>query len=293
MEAAAKNLTPVTLELGGKSPTIVLKDANINQAVNRICFGKFMNCGQTCIAPDYILVEKDVEKILIDTLIKRIEEFFGKDPQQSNDYGRVINVRHIKRLQKYLENQNPIYGGRFDEKDCYLSPTLILNPDPQSLLMQEEIFGPVLPIISVSSLDHAIEFINSRPKPLSLYLFSKSKPCQQKVITHTSSGSIVLNDCSTQYTILDAPFGGVGESGMGSYKGKYTFDTFSHFKTVLDSSTWFDPFLRYPPYTDRKLYWMKKLLNFKLGPVSKVVINGVVILPISYFIFKRFFSPRL
>lgn len=284
---------PLTLELGGKSPTIVLKDAKINQAVNRILFGKYINCGQTCIAPDYILVEKDIEKQLIDTLIIRIQEFFGKDPQQSNDYGRIINIRHIKRLQKYLENQNPIYGGRFDERDCYLSPTLVLNPDPNSLLMQEEIFGPILPIITISSLDNAIEFINSRPKPLALYLFSTSKRSQQQVITKTSSGAVVLNDCSIHYNLLDAPFGGVGESGMGSYKGKYSFDTFSHYKTVFDSSTWFDPFIRYPPYTDRKIYWMKKLLNLKLGTVSKIVINGVVVLPISYFIVKRFFSPRL
>jgi len=192
-----------------------------------------------------------------------------------------------------MEGQKPIYGGKYDEKDNYISPTIVLNPDPNSLLMQEEIFGPIIPIITVPSLDFAIQFINSKPKPLALYLFSSSKSSQQKVTTNTSSGAVVLNDCSIHYNLLEAPFGGVGDSGMGAYHGKYSFDTFSHYKTIFNSSTFFDPFIRYPPYTERKLYWMKMLLNFKLGTVPKLILNGVIVLPISYFVIKKLFSPRL
>jgi aldehyde dehydrogenase (NAD+) len=260
MRAAADHLCPVTLELGGKCPCIVDSNTNLEVTAARIVWSKWMNAGQTCVAPDYILVEKAFADELIAALKNKLSEFYGADPKQSADYGRIINSRHFTRLASYLEGQNVLLGGDLDADRNYIAPTLLLNPDAQSAIMHEEIFGPILPIITVDNISDSIGIINQRAKPLALYLYSKDEAFEQQVLSSTSAGNVGINDGMMFMTNPNLPFGGVGNSGMGSYHGQTGFDTFSHLKTVMKRSFMFDAPLRYPPFTSTKLKWLKKLL---------------------------------
>ncbi|MFD3155499.1 aldehyde dehydrogenase [Haloimpatiens sp. FM7330] len=260
MESAAKNLTPVTLELGGKSPCIVDTDINIKNTCRRICFGKFSNSGQTCVAPDYLLVNKNIKNDLIDELKTTITNFYGSNPQNSKYFGRIINSKHFNRLKNLLQGQNIIFGGKMDENERYISPTILDNVSLSSPIMQEEIFGPILPVIEYSSLQKAIDIINTKSKPLALYIFSKDKNVQNVILQRTSSGGVCINDTLIHITTDTLPFGGVGESGMGNYHGKASFDTFSHKKSILKSPFSIDTKV-YPPYKIT-LEKAKKLLKF-------------------------------
>jgi len=263
MRTASQHLTPVTLELGGKSPCIVWKDANIEVASRRILWGKFMNAGQTCVAPDYLLVHKDISKSLIEALINGIGKFYGPSPQQSKDYARIINQNHFERLIKYLEDGTLLFGGEHDKKDLYISPTLLSNVKQSSPVMQNEIFGPILPIIEFETMEDVIDRIRSKPKPLSLYLFTDDKSVQEAILRNTSSGGVCVNDTVSHIIGSDLPFGGVGESGFGSYHGKASFDSFTHYKSVLRRSFSFDSKMKYPPY-QVELKKIKRILKFLL-----------------------------
>ena len=252
MEAAAKSLTPVTLELGGKSPCIVAADANLDVAAHRIGWGKFLNAGQTCVAPDYILVEATKEEEFTAKLQGVIREFYGDDPHASGDFGRLANTRHHQRLSALLEGQDVIACGNGIEDERYLAPTLVRRPDPESKLMQEEIFGPILPILPVENLDEAIEFVNGREKPLALYVFTSEDETAGRVLSETSSGGACVNAAIWHVANPHLPFGGVGPSGMGSYHGRGSFETFSHKKAVVEKTTRVDPKIAYPPYTPFK-----------------------------------------
>lgn len=260
MEAAAQHLTPVTLELGGKSPCIVDADINLEHTARRITWGKFINAGQTCIAPDYILVEKSIKKDLIEALKNCIQEFYGDEPEKSCDYARIINKKHFSRLATLLNQGDIITGGTINPETFYIAPTLIDNISLDAPIMQEEIFGPILPVIEYNDLSSAIAIVNSQPKPLALYLFSKNKNLQQRILRETSSGSVCINDTVMQVGIPDLPFGGVGASGIGNYHGKASFDTFSHQKSVLKKSFLLDLKWRYAPY-EGKLDLLKRIIG--------------------------------
>ena len=250
MTAAAKNLTPVTLELGGKSPCIVDQYTNLDVAARRIVWGKFSNAGQTCIAPDYILAHESIENELLEKMKNTIYAFYGENPKTSIDYGRIINTNHYQRLMKLLAGSGDIYiGGIGDEKERYIAPTILRNVPTDAPVMAEEIFGPILPVLKIKNIDQAIAFINARPKPLSLYLFSSDREIRKRVIANTSSGSVCINFPMLQMTVPALPFGGVGASGIGAYHGKATFETFTHYKSVLIKPTWVDLSILYPPYT--------------------------------------------
>lgn len=251
MEKASRYLTPVTLELGGKSPCIVDADANIDIAARRITFGKFLNAGQTCIAPDYLLAHTKIKKQLIDKICYYLTRFYGHDPQKSPDYGRIINVERFARLSEFIKTGKVVAGGKIDASDLYIAPTLLDCVKPDDPIMQEEIFGPIFPILEYSNLDEVISFINSREKPLALYFFSSSKYKQNKILAATSSGGACINDTIVHLTNPRLPFGGVGFSGMGSYHGRFSFDTFSHHRSILSKSTLLDTLLRYPPYKNK------------------------------------------
>ncbi len=260
MSAAARHLTPVTLELGGKSPCFVDKNTNITVTARRLVWGKWMNAGQTCIAPDYVIVEKGFEQKLIAAVKEELHKQYGKTPLTSRDFGNIINHRHLKRLESYLDNVNVVHGGEIDETRPAMSPTIVLSPPLDSPVMREEIFGPILPIITVDSIDEGITFVNNRPKPLALYAFSDKDDVLDKIISRTSSGSVCTNDTMLFMTNPELPFGGVGNSGMGSYHGRAGFDTFSHLKTVMKRSFALDVFFRYAPFSSLKLSLLKKFL---------------------------------
>jgi len=260
MAAAAKHLTPVTLELGGKSPCYVDTHANLDVAAKRIVWAKFFNAGQTCVAPDYILAHKDIHDELLERMTAAITAFYGDNIQNSPDYGRIINERHHRRLMDLLKGETLLCGGYGDETIKFIEPTIVRDVSPDSSLMREEIFGPILPVLPIESTDQAIQFILEREKPLALYVFSENKDSYQRVLQQTSSGGACVNDAMTHLSALDLPFGGVGESGMGHYHGKHGFDTFSHQKSVLDKSSRFDLPLRYPPFNDAKAKWLKRLV---------------------------------
>ncbi|MEM5492050.1 aldehyde dehydrogenase family protein [Hoeflea sp. AS16] len=257
MTAAAKHLTPVTLELGGKSPCIIHDDSDLALAARRVAWGKFLNAGQTCIAPDYILVQETVADAFVDRLKASIRDFFGDDPKLSPDYPRLINERHFDRVRELISGGDIAVGGETDRSVKYIAPTVLTGVDPEATVMREEIFGPVLPIVTYRSIDEAIGFITSRPKPLALYLFAKSGEIRDQVIERTSSGGACINDVVMHLAVPELPFGGVGASGMGAYHGRTSFDTFSHARSVLTKSEHFDVPLRYPPYSKRKLGWLK------------------------------------
>lgn len=259
MTAAAKNLTPVTLELGGKSPCIVLPDANLDIAARRIAWAKFTNCGQTCIAPDYILTDPQTAAELIPKLQNEISAMFGDDPATSEDYGRIVNGSHFDRLLSLIGDSKVVIGGQSNFEDRYIAPTVLHPVNEHSLCMQSEIFGPILPVVEISGLDQAIEFVRSRPKPLAAYLFSDTEVSRQRVVNEISAGNICLNDLMMFVSIEDLPFGGVGSSGMGHYNGKSGFDNLSHCKSVLQRSMRPDLKLRYAPASKTKLKWLRRL----------------------------------
>ena len=261
MQAAAEHLTPVTLELGGKSPCIVDADIDLEIAAKRIIWGKFINAGQTCIAPDYLLVDRQIKQPLLDLLKQKIQTFYGDNPANSPDYGRIINQRQFSRLASFLDNGTVVVGGKTDPDSRYIAPTVLDDISWDQPVMQEEIFGPILPVLTYDNLDSAIAQINARPKPLALYIFSKDPIKQDKVLSETSSGGVCINDTVMHYTLSGLPFGGVGDSGIGSYHGKTSFDTFSHQKSVLKKGLWLDLGWRYAPYTLKQLNLVKGIVN--------------------------------
>jgi aldehyde dehydrogenase (NAD+) len=258
MTAAAKHLTPVTLELGGKSPCIVDDTANMKVSARRILWGKKLNAGQTCIAPDYVLVTESAKARLVEALEATMAEFFGSDVQASADYSRIVNDHHFDRLVTLMKDGRVLAGGQTDRATRYIAPTLLDEVSLDAPLMREEIFGPLLPILTVKDLDEAIALVNDRPKPLALYVFSKDKAAVERVLGRTSSGGACVNDTVQHFFVGGLGFGGVGPSGVGRYHGKHSFDVFSHWKGVLDKPTYVDPSLRYPPYSENQL----KLLRF-------------------------------
>lgn len=264
MTAAARHLTPVTLELGGKCPCIVARDAPIDITARRIVWGKFMNAGQTCVAPDFVLVDRRIRTALLTSLRRAIHEFYGPDPQKSPDYGRIINLRHFDRLVGYLASGHIEDGGKRDSADLYIAPSLMTDAPADSPVMQEEIFGPILPVVDFETLDEGLEFLRDRPTPLALYLFTPSRPTQERVLAATRSGGVCLNDTITHMLGQELPFGGLGESGMGAYHGRAGFDAFTHHRSILKRSLFFDPKLRYPP-PKISLPIMKRAMRFLLG----------------------------
>ncbi|XP_054564778.1 aldehyde dehydrogenase family 3 member A2 isoform X2 [Eptesicus fuscus] len=330
MAAAAKHLTPVTLELGGKSPCYIDRDCDLDVACRRIAWGKYMNCGQTCIAPDYILCEPSLQSQIVQKIKETVKsprcrcrrprltarekitvrdtpstqvvpllyrhkvhkseaepskletEFYGENIKESPDYERIVNLRHFKRLLSLLEGQKIAFGGETDEATCYIAPTVLTDVDPETKVMQEEIFGPILPIVPVKNADEAITFINEREKPLALYVFSHNSKLVRRMIDCTSSGGVTANDVIMHFTLSSLPFGGVGSSGMGAYHGKHSFDTFSHQRPCLLKSLKRESAnkLRYPPNSQSKVDWAKFFLlkRFSKGKLGLLLlaILGVV-----------------
>lgn len=253
MEAAAKNLTPVTLELGGKSPVIVDKTANLDLAAKRIVWGKLINAGQTCIAPDYLLVHSDIAEKLISLIKHYITAFYGQDAQNNPDYGRIVNARQTERLAQLIERDHEkiIMGGKVVAEDLYIEPTLLYPVTWEQASMEDEIFGPILPIMEYRNLEEAIKTIKDHPKPLALYLFTEDKNVEHEVLSRISFGGGCINDTISHVASPNLPFGGVGNSGMGAYHGKHSFDLFSHRKSIVKRSTKFDLGVVYPPYGNK------------------------------------------
>ena len=248
MKAAAEHLTPVTLELGGKSPAIVDESADLEIAARRIVWGKFFNAGQTCIAPDYVLVQKSVHKQFVEKVTQRIRHQFGEEPIKSPDYTRLINESHFKRVAELIDPAKIIYGGEVDAETLHITPTILDQVTMNDMIMKEEIFGPILPIIIYEQMDEVLKIIQQNPNPLALYLFTNNKTVVEKVIREVPFGGGCINDTFSQVFNAELPFGGRGNSGMGAYHGKYSFDTFSHQKSVINRKNWPDIPLRYPPY---------------------------------------------
>lgn len=261
MEAAARHLTPITLELGGKTPCIVDRDIRVDTAARRIVWGKFLVTGQNCVAPDYLLVHRQVKGELLHCMVDCIREFYGEDPSASPDYGRIINDRHFLRLSQLLGEGTIVVGGQTNREHRYIAPTIIDNVSPDHKIMQEEVFGPILPVLEYAQLEDAIAIVNERPKPLALYCFSRNKETQRRILRETSSGGVCINDTNSHILTSFLPFGGVGTSGLGSYQGKASFETFSHHKAVMGRSLSLDMKTRYPPYKD-KLKSLKPMLKW-------------------------------
>lgn len=261
MKAASENLCPVVLELGGKSPAFILDDANIKIAAKRIVFGKFINGGQSCVAPDYLLIRKGIKEKFIEELKKQILQIHGPNPSESEAFTNIINQRHFERLLKLINENKVIFGGNYDKEKNYISPTLLNNVSWDDAVMQEEIFGPILPIIEFEELDDVIEKIKERDKPLALYIFSNCTKAIDKITKEISFGGGMINDTMAHLANANLPFGGVGYSGMGNYHGKFGFDAFSHQKSILYKTNLFEPFIKYPPYTNSKFRIMKWLLE--------------------------------
>ena len=259
MSAAAKHLTPVTLELGGKSPCVVLPDADLLTTARRITWGKFSNAGQTCIAPDYVLTDAATERKLVPLIQQAVTEMFGDDPQASDSYGRIVNNRHFERLSAYLSSGEIVVGGQTDADAKYMAPTVLTGVAPDSPVMQEEIFGPILPVLQIDDLENAIQFIRKGDKPLAAYIFTKDEAAEARFLGAVSSGSACVNDTMMFMTVEELPFGGVGPSGMGCYSGEYGFKTFSHMKAVMKRRWWPDLDVRYAPFTDKKFKMLRKL----------------------------------
>jgi aldehyde dehydrogenase (NAD+) len=285
LRAAAVHLTPVTLELGGKSPCIVARDADLDTTARRILAAKCMNAGQVCLAPDYILVEAPKADALTAALKRAAIDFYGDDTacQKSPDLGRIVNERHWDRIKGLLDSAGGtiIYGGQADRSDRFIAPTLIREPSLDSAVMREEIFGPLLPILAVPSVDDAIKFVTARPKPLALYVFTNSGKTSKRVLELTSSGGAVVNDAVIHNAVPDLPFGGVGPAGMGAYHGKFGFDTFSHTKAVLTQPTWIDlGKLRYPPFSTAQLKRLEMLIG-ALPALPSIGLKDVAIMGLS------------
>lgn len=264
MKAAAENLTPVTLELGGKSPIIIEKTANIKEAARRIAWGKLMNAGQTCVAPDYVLVDESRKQQFLTEMKTAFSHLYGKEIKKNPDFGRIVNERHMERLQKILE-QDAKYlfcGGEADTLQRYIEPAILdLGKDQNAASMQEELFGPILPVLSYHKLEDAVRFVNKRAKPLALYLFTKKRSAEKFVLERVSSGGVCVNDTISHLINPDLPFGGVGASGMGQYHGKYSFDTFTHEKSVFYKPADWNLPVCYPPFTKGKMNLVKFFLK--------------------------------
>ncbi|HWE20856.1 MAG TPA: aldehyde dehydrogenase [Hyphomicrobiaceae bacterium] len=248
MAAAARHLTPVTLELGGKNPCIVDASADLDKAARRIAWGKFVNAGQTCIAPDFVLAERSIKPALLARLAAAIESFYRADPKTSPDFGRIVNDHHFERLVALLDDGRIVTGGGTDAAQRYIAPTIVDGVSWDHAIMQEEIFGPILPVLGFDDLETVMAALEVKPKPLALYFFSEDRDRQEEVLRRLSSGGACINDTFAQLLNLRLPFGGVGDSGMGAYHGRAGFETFSHNKSVVKRSTWIDPSIRYPPY---------------------------------------------
>lgn len=260
MEAAAKYLTPVTLELGGKSPCIVHRDADVDLSARRIVWGKFLNSGQTCVAPDYLYVHREIKDRLVEAMKKYIIEFYGKEPCKNDEYPKIINRKHFERLIGFLDDGRISAGGQYNTDTLQIAPTIMEAVGWEHPVMQEEIFGPILPVLEYEDTDSVISVINSNAKPLALYLFTRNKETESKILNSISFGGGCVNDTVVHLATSHMPFGGAGESGMGGYHGKWSFDTFTHKKSILKKSLLFDIKLRYAPYKN-KLKLLRKLLG--------------------------------
>lgn len=260
MRNAAEHLTPVTLELGGKSPCIVDQTSNIKLAARRIVFGKYLNCGQTCVAPDYIYCHRSVKDKLVSEVKKQIQKQYGKQPLSNPDYGKIINEKHFDRILGLIDKKKVVHGGSSDRKALRIEPTVLDNVTFSDAVMQEEIFGPVMPILVFDSLDEVIRNVNAMPHPLALYLFTSDNAAAKKVTSRCGFGGGCINDTIIHLATTEMGFGGFGESGMGAYHGKIGFDTFSHYKSIVDKKTWIDLPMRYQPY--RKMH--EKMVRFFL-----------------------------
>jgi len=260
MESASRHLTPVSLELGGKSPVFVEPDVSPVLAAKRILWGKLLNAGQSCVAPDYVLVHKDIKEALVEAMKKYLLSAYGPDIKSNQDYSRIINVPTAENLAALLDGKEILIGGDCDPAEKYISPTIVEVSDPGDILMQEEIFGPILPLFEYSNLDDALEIVRGKSRPLSLYIFTRSKKIQRKIIMSTQSGTGGINETVVHFVNTYLPFGGVGKSGMGRYHGKYSFQTFSFKRSFLDKANWIDIPLRYPPY-GKKMWLIKKMVR--------------------------------
>ena len=258
---AAEYLTPVTLELGGKSPCIVDSTAKIRLAAKRIVFGKYLNCGQTCVAPDYILCDKRIRDELITAILAEIEKQFGKEPLKNPNYGKIINEKHFERILGLINGEKLVYGGQSEPESLRIAPTVLNNITWDDAVMGEEIFGPLLPILTFDTLDEALDTVESHPHPLALYFFSEDKAAQKKVLDTCRFGGGCINDTIIHLATSDMPFGGVGESGMGSYHGRVGFETFSHYRSIVDKKTWMDLPIRYQKYTGLKEKMLRMFLK--------------------------------
>ena len=258
---AAEYLTPVTLELGGKSPCIVDSTAKIRLAAKRIVFGKYLNCGQTCVAPDYILCDKRIRDELITAILAEIEKQFGKEPLKNPNYGKIINEKHFERILGLINGEQLVYGGQSEPESLRIAPTVLNNITWDDAVMGEEIFGPLLPILTFDTLNEALDTVESHPHPLALYFFSEDKAAQKKVLDTCRFGGGCINDTIIHLATSDMPFGGVGESGMGSYHGRVGFETFSHYRSIVDKKTWMDLPIRYQKYTGLKEKMMRMFLK--------------------------------
>ena len=260
-QAAAKNLTPVTLELGGKSPTFVLPDCNLKKTVKRIVWAKFLNAGQTCVAPDYILVHKSIEEKFLLAIEKELNKYHKNDYDISENYTRIINENNFERLVNLIDEDKVFFGGAINKENRFIAPTILQNVSFNDKIMEDEIFGPILPVISFFNFDKVIQEVKERPKPLSCYIYSKNKKDIKKILKEISFGGGVINDSIMHLSNSNLPFGGVGFSGIGSYHGEAGFRTFSHYKSILDKPFWYESKLKYPPYTKRKLKKIKKIIE--------------------------------
>ena len=261
MRQAAEHLTPVTLELGGKSPCIVEKSARINLAAKRIVFGKFLNCGQTCVAPDYILCDESIRDRLIEALKKEIVIQFGSKVLANPDYGKIVNKKHFNRLKGLINEQKTVWGGSFDEETERIEPTVMADINWEDAVMGEEIFGPLLPVLTYKTLDEAISIVESHPHPLALYCFTNDRRVKAEILRKCRFGGGCINDTIIHLATSEMPFGGVGESGMGHYHGKAGFEEFSHIRSIVDKKTWMDMPVRYQPYTKKKAGLLKLFLK--------------------------------
>ncbi|MGQ7947386.1 aldehyde dehydrogenase [Flavobacterium sp. WC2509] len=261
-KAAAEHLTPITLELGGKNPCIIDETANLKLAAKRIVWGKFLNAGQTCIAPDYILIQEGMKSHFVDFMKNEITKAFGENPKESPDFARIVNEKNWHRLVSMMETKKVIMGGETDVEDCYIAPTLIEENNIDSAIMQEEIFGPLLPIITYKEEKEITKIISKYEKPLALYVFSDDKKFARKTILNYSFGGGCVNDTLIHFTNKKLPFGGVGHSGIGAYHGQLSFDIFSHHKGIVKKGNWLDLNFRYAPYTNNKISTLKKILNW-------------------------------
>lgn len=259
-QAAAKHLTPVTLELGGKSPAFILDDTNLEVYIKRLVWAKFVNAGQTCIAPDYILLKREIKDKFLQIVIAEIKK--EQFAIENHNYVQIINERNVNRLSKYIDKNKVVHGGNYNTETRIFEPTVMDNVSFGDAVMQEEIFGPILPVIAFDDINEAIAEVKRREKPLSCYVFTSDKSLKDKILHEISFGGGCINDAIMHISNSHLPFGGVGESGIGSYHGEYGFKTFSHFKSILEKSAWFEPDLKYFPHSETKFKWMKRILKF-------------------------------